>query len=442
MRPDASNNSIDRLAYFAVCVSVLAITWNGLRFAGGAVANAFLVPAFIMAAVRTVVLRKPILVPAWMLAAGIGFILAALLNLIFPPSPSLLNDILVHYRTIPQIGQPLVLVNRSDVLALIQFEIGVIVIPVLIASVASTVRRIERLIDVFVVGAAINAFVGMIDWAGFHISPIQVGAGRTAGLTVHPNYLALTCTIAIPLALLWIGRGGRWRTAGVGATGLLLAGAYVSGSRAGAVTAVLGLIATLIVVPSLRPGLGFTLPVAGMVLVAIAFFAGDQILHQIRLGSDVSTSVNTAGSDTQRSQLADLAINQFETRPVQGVGFAVIADAHSIYLQLLAAGGVIAMLSFLTYLGGLASAAWEARAGPQRDIAAAISISILMWLINGAIDNQLGDKYLYVVPGLLVALSFVTKAAKAPERRRSSHLGETETSPGLPRAPVPGSATG
>jgi O-antigen ligase len=439
MRPDASDNGIDRLAYFAVCVSVLAITWNGLRFGGGAVANAFLVPAFAMAAVRTVVLRKPVLVPPWMLAAGIGFVLAFLLNLIFPPDSSLMNDILVHYRTIPQIGQPLVLVDRSDLLALIQFEIGLIVIPVLIASVATTTRRISRLLDVLVVSAGVNAFVGLIDWAGFHISPIQVGAGRTAGLTVHPNYLALTCTIAIPLALLWIGRAGRWRTAGFGMTGLLLAGAYVSGSRAGAVTAILGVLATMAVVPRLRPALGFTLPVAGMVLVAIAFFAGDQILHQVRLGNDVGTAVNTTGSDTQRSQLADLATHQFESRPVQGVGFNVIADAHDIYLQLLAAGGVIAMLSFLTYLGGLAASAWQARAGPQRDVAAAMSVAIVMWLINGTLDNQLGDKYLYVIPGLLIALAYVTAATRASEAPEPSPIGP-ETPAGRPLERVPTAA--
>jgi O-antigen ligase len=414
MRTDAPSASIDRLAYIAVGVSILAITWNGLRFGGGAVANAFLVPAFAMVAVRTVVLRKPIPLPPWMFAAAIGFVIAALLNLIFPPSSSLMNDILVHYRTIPQVGQPLVLAPRNDMLTLAQFEIGVIVLPILIASVADTPRRIERLLDVFVFGAAINAFIGLIDWAGFHISPIQAGVGRSAGLTVHPNYLALTCTIAIPLALLWIGRGGNWRKVGFAATGLLLIGAYVSGSRAGAVTAVLGLVATMIVVPRLRPGLGFTVPAAGLVLLALFFFAGNQILQQIRLSNDVSTAVNTTGSDSQRSQLKDLAINQFESRPVQGVGFSVIADAHSIYLQLLAAGGVIAFLSFLIYIGGLASSAWRARAGPQRDIAAAISVSIGMWLLNGVIDNQLGDKYLFVVPGLLIALSYVAMPAKRP----------------------------
>jgi O-antigen ligase len=426
MKPEAPGSGIDRIAYLAVAVSVLAITWNGLRVGGGAVANAFLIPAFLMVAIRSVVLRKPIPLPPWMFAAGIGFALAAMLRLIFPPDASTLNDILIHYRTIPQAGaQPLIFVARSDLVAFVQFVVGVFVMPLVVASVATTPRRIERLLDLFVASAAANAFVGLVDVAGLHIAPVLGGAGRSAGLTIHPNYLALTCTLAVPLALLWIGRGGGWRTAGFACTGLLLAGAYASGSRAGAVTAVLGVVVTMIVVPRLRTGLGFTVPAVGMVVLALVYFAGDQILEQIRISGDIGTAVNTAGSDTQRSQLAHLAIDQFQARPVSGVGYSVIADAHSIYLQLLAAGGVIAMLSFLTYLGGLAASARRAIAGPQRDVAAALSVSIGGWLVNGIIDNQLADKYLYVIPGLMIALAYVTVTADAgaPESKAALPAG-------------------
>jgi hypothetical protein len=447
MRPsDASSSSIDRWAYIAMGAALLAITWNGFRFAGGAVANVLLVPAFGLAVLRTAVLRKPIPFPPWLFAAALGFVLAAMLRLIFQPDSSTLNDILVHYRTLPTavgLDQPLVLVQRSDLLALAKVLVSMVVVPVLIASVATTPRRIERLLDIFVFSAVINAAVGLIDWAGFHIAPIVAGQGRSAGLTIHPNYLALTCTIAIPLALMWIGRGGRWRTAGFTCTGLLLAGAYASGSRAGAVTAVLGVIATMLVIPRLRTGLGWTVPAVGMALLALFYFAGDQILEQIRISGDVGTAINTAGSDTQRSQLASLAISQFGARPVSGVGFSVIADAHSIYLQLLAAGGVIAMLSFLTYVGGLARSVWLAMSGPQRDVAAAMSISIGMWLVNGIIDNQLVDKYLYVVPGLLIALSYVTVRARAPETEdEETVVGLESARPSLAGAPVAGTAAG
>jgi O-antigen ligase len=433
-----TGGTIDRLAYIAIGVAILTITWNGFRLAGGGISNVFLVLAFGMAAVRAVMLRKPPLLPPWMFMAAIGFVLAAMLRLIFPPDASTLNDILVHFRAIPTTtgDQPLFLIPRSDLLALIQVMIAVFVLPLLVASVATTTDRIKRLLDVFVISAAINAVVGLVDVAGIHIAPIIAGQGRSAGLTIHPNYLALTCTVAIPLAMLWIGRRGRWRTAGFATTGLLLLGAYASGSRAGAVTAVLGVLATMVVIPRLRTGLGWTVPAVGMALLALFYFAGDQILEQIRIGGDVGTAVNTAGSNTQRSQLADLAMEQFQARPLFGVGFSVITDAHSIYLQLLAAGGVILFLSFLTYMGGLAASVWRAMAGPERDVAVAIGVSIAMWLINGVIDNQLVDKYLYVVPGLLIALAYVTSVAKAPEPAQPSTAGApTPVTPETPATP-------
>jgi hypothetical protein len=43
-----------------------------------------------------------------------------------------------------------------------------------------------------------------------------------------------------------------------------------------------------------------------------------------------------------------------------------------------------------------------------------------MWLVNGVVDSQLADKYLYVVPGLLVALSYAAAARAVPELRPSS----------------------
>jgi O-antigen ligase len=167
-------------------------------------------------------------------------------------------------------------------------------------------------------------------------------------------------------------------------------------------------------------------PAAGMLLLALVLFYGQEILEQVRFASDTGTAVNTAGSNSERAQLAELAIDQFEARPLQGVGFGVIADAHNIYLQLLAAGGVIAMASFLVFVAGIGASVRRALAGPQRDAAAAAGIAILMWLINGVVDNQVADKYLYVVPGLLVAMAYVaTAVAPAGARRASPAHGAT-----------------
>jgi hypothetical protein len=415
--PRAHKFSIDQVAYAAVAVFVLVITWNGFRTPVGAIGSFFLAVAFVAVLGQTLLARRPLPLPPWMVAAALGFTVAAMLNIIFPPDQALLDRTLLYFRSLP--GRNLgYLIPRPDLVQLIQFVIALLVVPMMIAAVATTRARVRGLLDLFVIGATVNAFVGIVDLAGLPIAPYQIAGSRTAALTIHPNYLALACTIAAPLALLWVTRGGRWRTAGYASAGLLLLGAYASGSRVGAVTAALAVVATFVLLPGLRRGLGVVVPVVGIGVVTVVLVAGDQILEQVRLGGDLGTTVNTAASDLQRSKTSSLALDQFQARPLQGVGYSVIADAHIIYLQLLASGGLIAMAAFITYIGGLAGSLRRALAGPQRDAAVVCGLAILMWLINGTHDNQLADKYLYVIPGFIVAMArLATLEAAADERR-------------------------
>ena len=159
-------------------------------------------------------------------------------------------------------------------------------------------------------------------------------------------------------------RGGRWRIAGLVSAGLLLGGEYVSGSRAGAVSILLAIVLAVALLPSLRRAFALVLPAVGMVLVALILFTnvGSKAVDQVRLLQGDKTA---AGSDTSRSKLASLAEKQFQARPLQGVGFGVTKMRNTdTHLQLLAAGGVIAMAAFLVFVGGLFGAAWRRRAGP------------------------------------------------------------------------------
>jgi hypothetical protein len=399
---------IEKIAYAAVAMLVLVITWNGFRLVGGALANAFLLLSFAAVIGQAMVARRAIRLPQWLFAAAIGFAAAAMLNVIFPANGGLLNETLLQYRVTPRPAHPIgFLTYPSNLLTLVEFEISLVVIPLLIAAVATTAERVNRLIDMWTISAAVNGAVGLVQYA--------TQGGRAPGLTIHPNYLALTCAIAIPTALLWVSRGGRWRTSGLFALTLMLGGEYASGSRSGAIAALLAIAATVAAIPRLRRGLGITAPLAGMAVVAVLAFTstGQQAVNQLRLGGNESTVVNTTGSDMTRTQLANVGWDQFQARPLQGVGFAVIEDAHDIYLQLLAAGGLLALASFVVFVGGVASSTLRARTGPLRDAASAVGIAFVVWLVNGVFTNQLADKYLYVVPGLLLAMSYVAVTAGA-----------------------------
>lgn len=413
------NSRLDRIAYGTIAVLVFTIGWNGIRLAGGSFANAFFVLAALIVLTCVVVERRAIAIPPWLLATAGGLVVSALAVAIFPPSASIDNTTLLSFnQQFLSTGQPVpaLLQGRSNVSVLLKFEIALLLLPVLIAIVATTPDRINRLLDLWTISAVINAAVGVLDYGGFHaLATVPFVGNRSGGLTIHANYLALTCDLAIPTALRWIGRPDRfgrtdrWTIAGLVATAILLAGEYTTGSRDGNVAAIIGLVLTIAFVPRLRVGLRYVLPAVGMFAVAVLMFthAGRSILNQVRLNGS-----NASGSNYERAILRGVADRQISARPVTGVGLSVINDAQNIYLQILAAGGALLMSFFLIFLGGLANSVRASLHGPLRDEGIVVGVCVLVWWINGYYDSQLADKYLYVLPGLLIACAYVTSAQR------------------------------
>lgn len=439
--------STERVAWLAACLLVLTIQWNGIRVGGGAFGNVFLVMAVGGMTAHSLLGRRPIAAPPTLMLAGLGFLLAAVLSMIFPAGAAL-ND-QANIQLSSRLAVPVYLTHRSDVLALIEFELSFLAVPLVLIAAGSTPRRCRRLMDAWTCGAIVNAFVGITDTLGIvHLSPYALSSGtRSSALTVHPNYLALGAAMAIPTAMVWLGRSPRWTVAGCAAVATLLGGVYASGSRAGAVAAVVAVAVTAVAIPRLRRGTLLVLPLLGMAGIVVLLFTstGDHILHQVRLGGSGATDLTIQGSNFQRHQAAHVGLAQFRAHPVAGVGFSVIADAHNIYLELLASGGIIALVAFLTFGGGLLAAIRQGFGGSQRPEVVAGTISVLVWLANGAADNQLADKYLYVIPGLLFAMARVARraATASPEptsaRAAARHAGGATPGTGVAaeRVPVP-----
>lgn len=426
----------DRVAFGATALVALFIPWDGIRFGVGSLVNLFLVVAFLATLVLVVRERRAVPLPGWMLLAATGLIISALLTIAFPPALRLKHASLTVL--LQSAGVPYLLGQRSDISALLKWEIAWMVMPVILMINGRTRERCRLLLDLFALAAAISAVVALLDVAGLHfLASRPIVDNRSSGLTIHPNYLAFESALAVPVTLLWIARGGRWTTAGLIASGALLGGVYSSGSRAAAVGAVLAVAITVVFVPRLRRLSGLTLPFVGIVVVVLLAFtnAGTQILHKVRLDSG---DPSTLASNTTRSEAAHTALAQFRDRPIEGVGFQVIEDAHNIYLELLAAGGLITLVSFVVYLGGLGGAYARMRDGPLRDEATVIAASIAVWLAGGAFDNQLIDKFLYVMPGLLLAMAHVERVS---QRRSAAVNGTREVSlgvsTGIGRAVVP-----
>ena len=406
---------LDRYAFVCVGALVLAITWNGIRVGHGSFANGFLVLSTILVLAQVIVERRPIPLPPWLLVAAASMLIAALIESVFPPSLSIQSRTVLQFNQIAQTaGQQInvLLVGRSNVAALIKWELALLFIPILIGVVTSTPWRVNRLLDLWTISAVISAFVGLLDFGGLHLAPKAILGGRSAGLTIQSNYLALTCVLAVPTALRWVGRSKRATWAGLGATLILLGGEYATRSRDGGVTMGVVLLLSVVALPRLRRYATVVVPALAVVLAAILLstHAGRSILHQLRLTGNTQS---TNGSNYQRTVAKHVAEAQISDRPVAGFGFSVDNDAQNIYLQILAAGGVITMCGFAVFVGGLATCVRRAWHGPLRDAAIAIGVCGVGYLINGYYDAQIADKYLYVLPGILFACARVTSALRA-----------------------------
>jgi hypothetical protein len=368
------------------------------------------------------------------LLPGIGCILSFILTIVFPPGIKVIQHAITAETTLAQLQgitgsvQPIGI--AQDTITLIEYELALVVIPVLIAAIATTPRRCRLLLDLFVTGAIINAFAGLLNYMGIALPLTRTAAAagqavgtaasdtsRAVGLTIHPNYLALVCVIALPMVTVWFGRTRRFTIASVIGMAALLGGVFVAGSRAGGVAAVIALVAAFALVPRLRAALPYLLPLLIMAMIPLLIFTrvGHSILHQLRLTGSRSAS----GSNYDRSILAHAAWAQIKVRPIEGVGWTLITGAHDIYLELLDAGGVIVLVSFIVFIGGLVSSLVRGLSGPLRDEAIVCGIAILAWLVNGIFDNQVGDKYLYVVPGLLFAIGRTTWLMRANSAPRA-----------------------
>lgn len=104
----------------------------------------------------------------------------------------------------------------------------------------------------------------------------------------------------------------------------------------------------------------------------------------------------------------------FVERPLTGYGFQVVRGALSVPLQLLTAGGIVALAAYLTVLGGAAYtglrfAADRALPSNVQATAMALVVSLIVWLIVGFVENNTFDRFIYAPVALILAISFASR---------------------------------
>lgn len=297
------------------------------------------------------------------------------------------------------------------------FWTSVVVTPLVVAAGARSSRALMLITFLWVLSAAINGAVAASDSAGL----TQIGAqltstqvvGRASGLSDHVNHLGLSCAVVVPVgvALTISVRKLPLRIVTGVLTTAATAGVVESGSRSATLAALVG-VATIPLLAQAKRILSIVLSLVGIIAVAFGYYLLAPAFPSVdRL---VGQSAETYQSDQFRIGAWQAALDAISTNPVVGNGFDYVTTAHNLALQLLVSGGPIALVGFGLFTIGFLAFGWrcarDTRLGSApRFLAAGVTASILVFLTNGAVNDQIYDRYLYWPFGLLLAIHFLAR---------------------------------
>ena len=349
---------VEDLGIGLLLVAVTTATWNGLSGAAIPIAQPALAGALVVLGGVAVAQRRRLLVPAWVWVLGGAILLIAVVSTFWPTDPGYLSA-RTQVPVPAEIAAAIPSFEVANLFNAVRWLIAAVALPMAVClAVTSRPRLAETLATAWALGSTVNAAVAIADELGVtSISARLIGiadiGGRQAGLGAQPNHLALAVALVAPVVT-WrvITSAVRWPW--VIAAVVLAGGLLSSGSRGGLVAAVLGIGLTLLSLSAGRRVVAALIAATactGIVVWAVWPETVDRLLVALRLsGAD-----SAAESDSVRRQIADQALQDLTYSPVRGIGLPVITDGHNIYLQLLAAGGVLLLLGFAFAMAGFAS---------------------------------------------------------------------------------------
>lgn len=364
-------------------------------------------------------------VPAWLLTSGALLLLAGLLSSLASADPA------------------------GNGVPAIQFTTALVLVPLVVGFAMGTPRLLRAAAVLYAVSSAISGAVAVADLVGGAGYGTSLGGlmwfGRSAGLAVHPTTLALAAAMALPIEYFLIITSKRLTERTIMSLLFLptIGGILASGARTGLICGVVGM---ALVVLLTRKGGAHTRALGGVTVLGLLALIAVSALGwgQLMVGVDRLTGVQSVGySDLTRLEYYGEALDAFAASPLFGTGFSTVRVAHDIYLQLIEAGGVLALTAFAIFVIGSLRLGLrlcrdaELPEALQR-LAAAATASMLTWLVGGLVTTQIYDRYLYVPCGLLIGIVIVARSPVA--QRRNGGLSSTQASSQVPSRSTSGVA--
>jgi len=336
-----------------------------------------------------------------------GFAVVALAGIATAFSPPGSSYLFSRFTLSTELQQSLGYAVRStgNLSSLGKYELALFVLPVIVVLAGASSRAfVQRAAVAWILGILVSIAAAYTDYLHLtHFSVSLIGynpiSNRQPGLSAQANNIGVQAAMSAPLLLTVFLRASiRARCFAVVAVAGSALGIYISGSRGSAVGILLGVLVTLVVVRQTR--IWTARIMVGVVVGGIYLFlttGGSRILDVLRLSNNQSATQSDAG----RSMLRAQGIKDFYHSPLHGIGWGFSNQAHLIYIQLLAAGGVVGFAGVALVVLGVLGPGWRIRSDP---LAGALIAATVTWLLIGLVENQLTDQWIYVPLALLAAL--------------------------------------
>ena len=345
--------------------------------------------------------------PWWVKQLALAILVVAVLTVFFPPDPIYLSQRIVlgakGQATVDTKGS----ITSASLGVAFKYIIAVFATPLAFIGAARVDRRAVRWLGMaFAAGAALSGWAATADHFGANIGHLitrlpNVGS-RQVGFATQPNFLAAGLVLAIPFGFwLTISANRRDRLIGIACLPGLVGGVYASGSRGGSVCAVLVIALCLVIHPRTRKFLPLIV-LAGAFLVGVVVAFVPSAAHEILKVTRLSNATSTSGSDTVRAIVGAQGVRDFQHAWLHGIGLQASFDASQVFLQELAAGGLILFIAMQTYMLGGIFTAWHYI--KRHEMAIALFASLVVTLGLDYFEADLTDRFYYVPAAILLAL--------------------------------------
>lgn len=307
------------------------------------------------------------------------------------------------------------------------------------------VRAVAKVFIACAIGMAVLSSVGF----GLLLSETEVGRVGIKSLNLNAqSFLYALAIVAIVMRLL--DRLPRLRTVDAAllfGAGVMLVALVRTGSRTGAAVLLAGLaLGSAMNIRRRRLSAYFLFLPAVLLAVAVAFTSATVLRQRI-------TATVVEGETGLRAELALSATQMFKESPLLGRGAAYVFElpsrvgigkekisAHSAYLEVLVASGIIGGLPWIIGVLLTLHGAWRFRATPW---GGTITVLLVMTMVAGMVGNLLTNKYFWI---LMAMASRVDVTVLGPAPLPASRQARRLVRPGWVRrsdfgTPRPGAST-